>query len=242
MDNCQTRQEYQWISGACRGILESTNLRKFYYNEECVKFGKCIELDVKEIHKRIYKDETIYNPRFACGAVCITGLGVGIYNIWIKLPTGKHINPEIRLVNMFDENKNAFYVLKGYTGKRNGYKRFMRKYCNVFSYARSNKNISNVYVHERKDYPNGINGGLQYIKLIITSDCIIMKMCRKTVFVASKVEAKDTIESFDRIASLAIAFSLNVDPDYKKGDLKNKFKIVSFDFVPLHKINDTIDK
>lgn len=242
MCDCQTRQKYEWIPGGCKEILESPNISKFYYSETCVKIGRRIDLGVVEQHIRVRKNDKIYTPHFACGAVYITGLGVGIYELWIKLPVGKHLNPEIRLVNMFGENRTAFQVLKGYTESHNGYKRFFKKQCRIFSYMRNNKDLSNMYVHERGNYHNGVNGGLAHIRLVVTGDCVIMQMNNKTVLTASKVEAKDAIEDLNRVASLAMVFALNVDSDYKDGNLKEKFKIVSFDFMPLHKIDDAIDK
>lgn len=242
MYESQTRQKYEWISGGCEGILKSPHINKFYYSEKAVKIDKTVELGILDRSIRVCKDKKIYNPRFACGAAYIQGLGVGVYNILVKLPIGKHLNPEIRLVNMFDENKSALYVLRGFTGNHKGYRKLFKKNYNIFSFIRSGNNISNMYIHKRKDYPINANNSLIHIKLIVTGDCIIMKVHKKTLFAVSKIEVREAIESLDKIASLAMTFSLNVDSDYQSGDLKENFKIVSFDFMSLHEIDDAIDK
>lgn len=242
MSYSQTRQKYEWITGGCKDILESPNIKKFYYSQDCTKISYYVELDVKEEHMRVCKKGAVYTPHFACGAAYVQNLGVGIYNIKIQLPLGKHINPEIRLVNMFGENRTAFQVLKGYTDNHNGYKSFMKQRCRVFSYLRNNTNISNIYIHKRRDWIDDINYGFANIQLIVTQDCVIMKLDNKVIIAASKLEASDAINDLNTIASLALVFAINIDSAYKDGDLKRKFKILSFDFMPLHEIDDAIEE
>lgn len=240
MYDSQTRQEYQWIAGGCKNIIQSPNIKRFYYSEDCVKFGKSIELSVQESPKRIMKKNKIYMPRFACGSVYVQGLGVGAYDIVVELPIGKHLIPEIKLVNMFDENKNALQIIKGHTDRRNNYKKLFSKYYNIFSYTRSNIYIDNVYVHKKRDYFNSTKR--IHIHLLLTSDCIIMKVDSKVIMALSREEAYDTINSLNTYASLAIVFALSIDSDFTVDNLKSNFKIKSFDFVPLHKINSVINK
>lgn len=242
MYDCQTRQEYQWIAGGCKNILESPNLKKFYYNKDCVDFGENIELTVKEIPKRIQKNNVIKTPKIACGSVYVSGLGIGIYNIEVELPIGKHLNPEIKLINVFDENNNAIQILKAYTGDICNYKKLFKKRYNIFSYLKSSKNISNVYVHKKKDYPHGVKNECIYLHLVITGDCFILKINGNTVIATSKADAYETLQSLNAYASLAMIFALNVESDFSINDLKSNFKILSFDFMPLHKINSSINK
>lgn len=241
MCDCQTRQEYQWIAGGCKKILESLNIKKFYYSKDCVKFDKFIELEIQEIPKRIMKNDRIYMPRFACGSVYLQGLGVGIYDMVFELPTGKHLIPEIKLVNMFDESKNALQILKGHTCKKNNYKRLFKKYYNIFSYTKSSTCIDNVYAHRKGDYYY-YDTYETHVHILLTSDCIIMKLNEKVIMALSKEEAYETIRSLDTGASLAIVFALNIESGFVIDDLKSNFKIKSFDFVPLHKINSVINK
>ena len=242
MYDCQTRQEYQWIAGGCKNILESPNLKKFYYNKDCVDFGENIELTVKEIPKRIQKNNVIRTPKIACGSVYVSGLGIGIYNIEVELPIGKHLNPEIKLVNVFDENNNAIQILKAYTGDICNYKKLFKKRYNIFSYLKSSKNISNVYVHKKKDYPHGVKNECIHLHLVITGDCFILKINGNTVIATSKADAYETLQNLNAYASLAMIFALNVESDFLINDLKSNFKILSFDFMPLHKINSSINK
>jgi len=242
MYDCQTRQEYQWIAGGCKNILESPNLKKFYYNKDCVDFGENIELTVKEIPMRIQKNNTIMTPKIACGSVYVGGLGVGIYNIEVELPIGKYLNPEIRLVNMFDESNNALQILKAYTGDICNYKKFLKRNYNIFTYLKNSTNISDVYMHKKRDYPYGVKNESIYIHVILTSDCVIMKVNGNTIMAVSKADAYEVLRSLNAGVSLAMVFALNVESDFSISDLKSNFKILSFDFMPLHKINSSINK
>ena len=240
MYDSQTRQEYQWITGGCKNIIQSPNIKRFYYSDNCVKFNKCIELGIQELPKKIMKNDKIYMPRFACGSVYVQGLGVGIYDMVVELPMGKHLIPEIKLVNMFDENKNVLQIIKGYTNGRNNYKKLFSRYCNLFSYTRSNIYIDNVYSHTKEDYFDDVDR--VHIHIVLTSDCIIMKLNGKVIMAVSMEEAYDTIKSLNTGASLAIVFALSIDSKFVVGNLKSNFKIKSFDFMPLHKINSVINK
>lgn len=240
MYDSQTRQKYQWITGGCKNIIQSPNIRRFYYSEDCVKFDKYIELEIQELPKKFIKNDKIYMSKFACGSVYIQGLGVGIYDMVVELPMGKHLIPEIKLVNMFDENKNILQILKGYTNRRNNYKKLFSRYCNLFSYTRNSIYIDNVYSHTKEDYFDDVD--IVHIHIVLTSDCIIMKLNGKVIMAVSKEEAYDTIKSLDTGASLAIVFALGIDSEFVVGNLKSNFKIKSFDFMPLHKIDNIMNK
>lgn len=243
MSKCQTRQNYEWITGGCKNILESPNLNKFYYNNIGVKFNRStVELSVIEKHERIMKDNKIYTPHFSCGSAYIQNLGIGIYNILIRLPVGKHLIPEIRLVNMFGENNNVIQLLKGFTHNREKYSSLFKKQCSVFSYIKNNKKMSEIYLHKKKDWINGVNGGTAKLTLIVTGEYIILKMNNKVILSSLRIYNQDLFKDLDNIASLAIVFALNIDEEYKDGDLKSNFKIVSFDFMPMHLIDDNINK
>lgn len=242
MYNSQTQLQYKWILGGCQEILESPNIKKFYYSENCVKFDEYIELCIQENRKRVHKKNRIYNPKYACGATYITGLGVGSYDIYVELPIGKHLNPEIRLVNMFGKNRTAIQLLKGYTGDSKTYKRFFNRYCKLFTYVRDSANLSNMYVHKRSDYPDDVKGNKVHINMVLTGDCVIIKLNDKVILAASKEEIYDTLRDMNVGVSLAIIFALNIEDSFTINNLKSNFKIKSFDFTPLYKMNSAINK
>ena len=225
--------KYRWIAGGIPEFVYSNDLSTFYYSDSAVRFDNRIILNVAKNKKIIHKDEKIYKPLYVCGAISAVNLDAGEYKIRVRLPIGKHLLSEIKIVNKFIGKGVALQVLKAYTGKNGMYSRIFRKKCNVMTYTLCDTTINNMHVHEKSLYNIDVNNEIININVVVRDKFIRVKFDNKKVLLLDEA-IKPTGDKFANTFythGLMFEFKLGVTKDYKQGDLMRGFEIISFDKV-----------